>query len=289
MDAAAVEAAARSEAAIRVDETHDAVDAATAYGWAWRWTAWASWPVSPAILWVAALAVTVDVASAWLGRPEWYLGRILVSPALPLAVALVVLVGPTRLGLTRARVRAWREFLALTAAGIVLAATAYAQHVSGWREVGGVLVNAVGEEVVYRLAAFLLVGAVCARVAGREWRDTASWGDGPVIGGLVGAALVFSVLPGHVEQMTGFGNVAPFASLAILLGYATIRTGSLLPSIAVHALLDLVALAYFAGEVGAVARIAVACTLLVGLAIGLMLAGRRLGLRRRVPAVIDLR
>jgi hypothetical protein len=89
--------------------------------------------------------------------------------------------------------------------------------------------------------------------------------------------------------MTGFGNVVPFASLAALLGYTAVRTGSLLPCVAVHVLLDLIALAYFEGAIGADARLAVACTLLVGLAAGLMSAGRRLGLRRRVPAVIDLR
>jgi hypothetical protein len=281
--------AAAAEAVVRVDVTPVTRDTATAHGWAWRWTAWASWPVSPAILVVAGLTVTVDVASAWLGRPEWHLGRILVSPALPLAVALVALVGPTRLGCSRARVRAWREFLAITAGATAVAAAAYAHTVSGWREVVGVLATAVGEEVVYRVAAFLLLGALVARLAGRDWRDTASWGTGPVLAGLVGAAVVFSVLPGHVDQMTGFGNVLPFASLAILLGYAAVRTGSLLPGIAVHLLLDLVALAYFAGEVGARARLVVACTLLVGLVVGLMPAGRRLGLRRRVPAVIDLR
>jgi hypothetical protein len=262
---------------------------ATAHGWAWRWTGWASWPVSPAILWVAGAAVGIDVVSAWLGQPEWYLGRVLVSPALPLAALLVLLVGLRRLGASRAGVLAWREFLVVTGLGIVLAATTYARTVSGWREIEGVALTAFGEEVVYRLGAVLLVGAACARLAGRNWRDTAAWGAGPVAGGLVGGAVVFSLLPGHVSQMTGVGNVVPFASLAVLLGYSALRTGSLVPAVAVHILLDLVALAFFAGALDATARLVAACAVLVVLAAGLMPAGRRLGLRSRTPAVIDLR
>ena len=98
-------------------------DRAIAHGWTWQWVGWASWPVTPAVLVVAGVAVGVDVASAWLGAPDWYLGRILLSPALPLAVALVALVGPRRLGLARASLSAWREFLAVTAAGSVVAAS----------------------------------------------------------------------------------------------------------------------------------------------------------------------
>jgi hypothetical protein len=106
---------------------------------------------------------------------------------------------------------------------------------------------------------------------------------------LVGAALVFSMLPGHVEQMTGATSIVPFASLAVLLGYVALRTGSLLPGILVHVLLDVITLAYFAGELSAPARVSVAASALVALTLGFMVAGRRLGLRRRVPSVIDLR
>jgi hypothetical protein len=276
-------------AAREVAGTLTTAGTATAQGWAWRWTGWASWPVSPAILWVAGFAVGIDVVSAWLGRPERYHGRVLVSPALPLAVLLVLLVGPRRLGASRAGVLAWREFLVVTGIGMVLAATAYGLSVSGWREVEGVLLAGIGEEVVYRLGAVLLAGALCARLAGRDWRDTAAWGTGPVVGGLVGGAVVFSVLPGHVDQMTGVGNVLPFASLAVLLGYSALRTGSLVPAVVVHVLVDLVALAFFAGVLDASARLAAACAVLVVHALGLMPAGRRLGLRTRTPAVIDLR
>ena len=93
-------------------------------GWAWRWVGWASWRVTPLVLVVAAAAVVGDVVTAWLGQPEWYLGRILVSPVLPLAFVLVLLVGPGRLGCSRAALVAWREFLVV--AGAATLAMAFA-------------------------------------------------------------------------------------------------------------------------------------------------------------------
>jgi membrane protease YdiL (CAAX protease family) len=166
---------------------------------------------------------------------------------------------------------------------------AYPESVATWRDVEGVVVAVAGEELVYRLAAVVLLGALCARLAGRNWRDTSQWGSGPAIGGLVGAGIVFSLLPGHVEQMTGAANLVPFLSLGVILGYSALRTGSVIPGFLVHLAIDLAALAFFAGELSGALRVLVDVGALVGLVLGLMLAGRRLDLRRRVPAVIDLR
>jgi hypothetical protein len=62
-----------------------------------------------------------------------------------------------------------------------------------------------------------------------------------------------------------------------------------IPGFLVHLAIDLAALAFFAGELSGALRVLVDVGALVGLVLGLMLAGRRLDLRRRVPAVIDLR
>jgi hypothetical protein len=258
-------------------------------GWAWRWTGWASWPISPAALVVCALAVVVDVATSWWGEPEWYLGRISMSPALPLGLLLIALIGPRHLGFSRRSFLAWREFLLLGGPIVLVWCIAYPQSIAAWRDVEGIVVAVAGEEIVYRLAAVILVGAACARVAGRNWRDTAQWGNGPAIAGLVGGGLVFSSLPGHVQQMTGATNVVPFLSLAVLLGYVALRSGSLIPGFLVHLTIDLAALAFFAGELSSSMRVLIDVGALVGVVLGLMLAGRRLGLRRRVPRVIDLR
>jgi Type II CAAX prenyl endopeptidase Rce1-like len=276
-------------------QTHERADLTTtdehvrSTGWAWRWTGWASWPLSPAVLWVCALAVGIDVATSWWGQPEWYLGRVSLSPALPLAVLLVVLIGPRYLGFSRESLRAWRELLLLGGSVVVVWCISYPQSVAEWRDVEGVAVAVAGEELVYRLAAVVLLGAACARLAGRNWRDTADWGTGPAIGGLVGAGLVFSSLPGHVDQMTGAVNVLPFLSLAVLLGYTALRSGSVIPGFLVHLAIDLAALAFFAGALPNSLRLFVDVGALIGLELGLMLAGRRLGLRRRMPRVIDLR
>jgi len=262
---------------------------ARASGWAWRWTGWASWPISTAVLWVCAVAVVVDVGTSWWGQPEWYLGRVSMSPALPLGVVLVALIGPRHVGFSRRSFAAWREFLLLGGPLLLVWCISYPDSVAAWRDIEGIVVAVAGEELVYRLAAVILIGAACARIAGRNWRDTAEWGTGPAIGGLVGAGVVFSSLPGHVEQMTGATNVLPFLSLAVLLGYVALRSGSIIPGFLVHLTIDLAALAFFAGELPGGLRVLIDLGALVGVVLGLMLAGRRLGLRRRVPRVIDLR
>ncbi len=262
---------------------------AEATGWAWRWVGWASWPISSAVLWVCAAAVAIDVATSWWGHPDWYLGRVSLSPALPLGALLVALIGPGNLGFSRRSLRVWREFLLLGGPIVLVWCISYPQSVAAWRDVEGIVVAVAGEELVYRLAAVVLIGALCARVAGRNWRDTADWGTGPAVGGLVGAGLVFSALPGHVEQMTGATNVLPFLSLAVLLGYVALRSGSVLPGFLVHLTVDLAALSFFAGELSGTLRVLIDVGALVGLVLGLMLAGRRLDLRRRVPRIIDLR
>jgi hypothetical protein len=258
-------------------------------GWAWRWTGWASWPLSPLVLWVCATALVIDVGTSWWGEPEWYLGRVSMSPALSLGALLLVLIGPQNLGFSRRSLRAWREFLLLGGPLALVWCISYPQSVAAWRDVEGVVVAVAGEELVYRVAAVVLIGAACAKVAGRNWRDTAAWGTGPAIGGLIGAGVVFSSLPGHVEQMTGAANLVPFLSLAVLLGYVALRSGSILPGFLVHLVIDLAALAFFAGELPAALRVLIDVGALVGLVLGLMLAGRRLDLRRRTPRVIDLR
>ncbi len=277
---------------MQTDERPDHIpvdDHASSTGWAWRWTGWASWPISAAVLWVCAAAVVVDVATSWWGEPEWYLGRVSMSPALPLCAVLIALIGPRHLGFSRRSLAAWREFLMLGGSILVVWCISYPQSVAELRDVEGIVVAVAGEELVYRLAAVILIGAACARIAGRNWRDTAHWGTVPAIAGLVGAGLVFSSLPGHVDQMSGAVNVLPFVSLAVLLGYSALRSGSLIPGFLVHLTIDLAALAFFAGAMPNSLRVLVDVGALVGLELGLMLAGRRLGMRRRVPRVIDLR
>src|SRR5439155_12108804 len=124
-----------------------------------------------AVLWVCAVAMVVDVATSWWGEPEWYLGRVSMSPALPLCAVLIALIGPRQLGFSRRSLAAWREFLMIGGSVVVVWCISYPQSVAEFRDVEGIVVAVAGEELVYRLAAVILIGAACARIAGRNWRD----------------------------------------------------------------------------------------------------------------------
>ncbi len=257
--------------------------------WVTRWEGWADWPLSLPMLLLAALAVALDVATAWTGTDLGSLGRIAVSPALPLALLLVVWLGPGRVGFARPRVWAWREFALGAGVVLTLATLGYATAFGRPAEAVGLVVAALGEELIFRFAAVLVLGALAARLLGRPWRNPRDWGTAPGLLALGGAAVVFSALPGHVVQMNGPSSSVAFASLALLLGYTVLRTGTVWPAVMAHALLNLTTIATWqtAGPSGL--RLALAATVLVALVAGADVAGRRLGVRRRVPTVIDLR
>src|SRR5262249_25298407 len=145
-------------------------------------------------------------------------------------IALACLVGLRRLGLDRANIRAWREFLLVSGFALLFGVWQYSVHVHGGREALGLVVGALGEELVYRLAVLVLVGAGCAALLGRNWRNAEDWGVVPGIVALLFAGIVFTLLPGHVAQMSNTLHALPFACLGVVLGYAVLRTGALFPA-----------------------------------------------------------
>ncbi len=257
--------------------------------WALRWQGWADWSLTVPALVLAAAAVIVDVATAWTDLSLGSLGRIAVSPALPLALVLAAMLSGARRSPGPGSGQAWREFRVGVGAVLVVATLGYAVLLTRPAEAVGLVVAAIGEELVFRLAAVLVIGALCARLLGRDWRHPRQWGAMPGFVGLVAAAVVFSVLPGHVAQMTTVTRSLSFASLALLLGYTVLRTGAVWPAILVHALIDVMTLAAWQGSGLALVRLATAAGALGALVAATEVAGRRLGLRTRVPTVIDLR
>ena len=257
--------------------------------WALRWQGWADWSLTVPALLLAAVAVILDVATAWTDVSLGSLGRIAVSPALPLALGFVAILSGARRTPGRGSAHAWREFGVGVGAVLVIATLGYAVLLTRPAEAVGLVVAAVGEELVFRLAAVLVVGAVCARLLGRDWRSPRHWGAAPGFVGLGVAAVVFSLLPGHVAQMTTLTRSLSFASLALLLGYTVLRTGAVWPAIVVHALINVMTLAAWQGSGLALVRLAMAAGALGALVAATEVAGRRLGLRTRVPTVIDLR
>jgi membrane protease YdiL (CAAX protease family) len=267
----------------------DEIARATAGGrWALRWRGWADWSLSRTTIVLAAVAVALDVTTAWTGVSLGALGRIPISPALPLAAVLVARLHarrPDRSGRGRA---AWREFTVGIGVVLVLVAVGYGVALGRPVEAVGLIVAAVGEELVFRLAAVLVIGAVVAAVLGRDWAHPRRWGAGPGIVGLIGAALVFTALPGHVDQITGATTSVSFASLALVLGYTVLRTGAVWPAAAVHALLNLTTITAWNQHGLAGGRLAIGAGALLALVAAADVAGRRLGLRVRVPTVVDL-
>jgi membrane protease YdiL (CAAX protease family) len=253
----------------------------------WRWCRWTRLPLTPTILVVAALTIVVDVATAWAGISMGHLGRVPISPALPMGALLAVVVGLRRLGLDRANLVAWREFLVVSGAALLFGLLEYTVELGGSREAFGLVLAALGEELVYRLAVLILVGATCAAVLGRNWRNAEDWGVGPGIVALLAAGLVFTLLPGHVAQMSDGLHALPFACLGVVLGYAVLRTGALFPAAVVHALLNLATIAALEGEVSQGVRSLLAASALVALVLATIVAGRRLGILR--PYVVDAR
>jgi membrane protease YdiL (CAAX protease family) len=279
-----VEVATRAE----VDGVDEVTRATEGGRWALRWRGWADWSLSRPTIVLAAVAVALDVTTAWTDVSLGALGRIPISPALPLALVLVVWLQARRPGRSGPGRAAWREFA--VGIGVVLAVCAVGYGVALGRpvEAVGLIVAAVGEELVFRLAAVLVIGAAVAAVLGRDWAHPRRWGAGPGILGLVGAALVFTALPGHVNQITGATTSASFASLSLVLGYTVLRTGTVWPAAAVHALLNLTTITAWNQHGLADVRLAIGAGALLALVAAADVAGRRLGLQVRVPTVVDL-
>jgi hypothetical protein len=251
----------------------------------WKWLRWTRWPLNRVIVGVAAATVAFDVVTAWQGVQLGHLGFVPVSPTLPLELVLVVLLGWRRLGLDRTNLAAWHEFLAVGTAAMLFGVIQYSRHIGGFAEAMGLVLAALDEEIVYRLAVLILVGAVVAKLSGRNWRNAEDWGAGPGLAAIVASGLVFTVLPGHLAQISDAMHALPFACLGIVLGYAMLRTGALLPAVVVHALLNLATIATFEGDMDPAVRSILAAALLLSLVLGTIVAGRRLGLFRQVPAV----
>lgn len=255
----------------------------------WHWRSWTRWPLSAPVVLLALVTVIVDVGTAWLDLSLGQLGRVPISPAFPLGVALAFAVGLRRLGLDPANRNAWREFLIVSSVALVYAGYSYSVHIGGTAEAIGLVVAALSEELVYRLAVLLVVGTLVAKLTGHPWRNSEEWGAVAGISALIAGGVIFTLLPGHVAQMSGALTALPFASLGVVLGYAVLRTGALLPAVVVHAFLNIATIAVLAGEVSVEMRTALALSALIALVSGTIVAGLRLGMLRKVPASLDLR
>ncbi|HEY8216744.1 MAG TPA: CPBP family intramembrane glutamic endopeptidase [Acidimicrobiia bacterium] len=249
----------------------------------WVWRRWTRWPLTPAILLVAAGVIGLDVVAAWRDWALGHLGPVAMSPALPLGLVLAWMIGWGRLGLDRENLRAWREFLVVMGTVLVVGAWAWVSTLGKISEVFALVLGALDEELVYRLAVLMVIGAGCAALLGRSWRNPENWGLGPGVVAMFGSGLVFALLPGHVAQMHDALGVVPFMSLGVVLAYAVLRTGALFPAVVVHASLNQVTIYAYHAAVPEAWRIAFSACALVALVAGTVVAGLRLGMLEPVP------
>ena len=206
------------------------------------------------------------------------------------------MVGWRRLGLDRANLAAWREFLLIAGAALLFGVWQYSLHIGGFAEAMGLVLAALDEELVYRLAVLILVGATCAKLAGRNWRNAEDWGVGPGVVAILASGVVFTLLPGHVAQMSDTLHALPFACLGMVLGYAVLRTGALFPATLSSSTRccstwrrsrPRSACAVSRSPIGVAGNEApsLSAAALIALVVGTVVAGRRLGIFRLVPVV----
>ncbi len=204
---------------------------------------------------VGALATALVEAASLLGvLPTVTLGRVVLSPSLLPALALLVMLGRRAFGRPRATGAAGPFWLA-AAGGVVLGSVLMVRSGHG-PDVIAVLLSALAEELVYRFAvpavatAILLAWLVPARPAR--------------VAGFALAGLWFVLLPGHRAQMDDVASTLAFLAFAALAAAVVYRSGSLLAAAATHAVLNLLTILAFEGALGGPARgVLVGCLLVL--------------------------
>jgi membrane protease YdiL (CAAX protease family) len=246
-------------------------------GAARRWTGWTDRTCSPTVVLLAAVVVATGCLAVWadlLWRPWGGPGLTL---ALPSAVLVVSLLGWERVCRAARELRVWWESLAVLGALLLATGAVFVAGPGTTFELAALGIGALEEELVFRFAAPLALGGLTAWTLGRPPGDVRAWGDGPRAVAVVGAAAVFTAMPGHLEQMSSPLHALPFAALAMLLTYTVLRTGAVVPGVAAHALLNIATVAYLQGSIPRGLWSALVVAGLGTYAWGADRAGRRLG------------
>jgi hypothetical protein len=199
------------------------------------------------LLAVAVLATgSLAVWAGLLWRP---LGGPGLTLALPSALFVLTLLGWARARRAARDLLVWWEALAVLVALLLAAGAVLVAGTATPLDFVALGVGALEEELVFRFAAPLALGGLTAWALGRAPGDVRAWGNGPRTVAVIGAALAFTVMPGHLEQMATPLHAVPFAALAMLLTYTVLRTGAIVPGVAVHALLNVATVAYLEGTI----------------------------------------
>jgi len=233
------------------------------------------------ILVAALVTMLVEIAGLMDALPRIDLGRLVISPSIFPAFFVVGLLGRRIVG--RARdINAAAVYWLTAGAGLFLSMILLDRegHLLDWF---AIVIAALDEEIVYRFAVPAIVAAVLVvfRVQSRPSR----------VIGLAVAAVWFVLLPGHRAQWHTPADVLPFVAFAALSALVVYRSGSILATAATHAVMNMLTIIAFGGDMSRPARSVTTGVLLV-----LLVSGYGFVRPRRVEqppegdeTVIDLR
>ena len=117
------------------------------------------------------------------------------------------------------------------------------------------LVAATNEEVVFRFAVPLVITSalMVIRFPGQPAR---------VVGYVVGGAW-WVLLPGHLAQVDGLGNLLTYVAFAVISALVVARSRALIPMSVAHCVLNIITVAALRGDIGPAGRGALSLCLLV--------------------------
>jgi hypothetical protein len=196
------------------------------------------------VLVAALVAGLVEIGGLVEVIPRLHLGRLVLSPSFLPALVVAGLLGRRIVG--RARdVDAAAMYWVTALAGVCLSMVLLDRE-GDLLDALAILVAALDEEIVFRFAVPALVAAVLVvlHVPSRPAR----------VSGLVVGAAWFVLLPGHRVQWHTVADVLPFIAFAALAAIVVYRSGSILATAATHAVMNMLTIISFGGDMTRLAR-----------------------------------
>jgi hypothetical protein len=230
---------------------------------------------------ITSLVVVLSEIAGLMGLlPTVDLGRMTMPASVFPGAVLLAILGHRAFGRALRR-EAVDPFWASALAGIAFGAVMLL-HAGHLIDAPAMLMAAVGEEVVYRLAVPAVVAAILI-----SWRVPVKPAR---ITGFALAAVWFVLLPGHRMQMHDAAQVLPFIAFAALAAVVAYRSGSILATGAVHTVMNMLTALVLGGEIGRISRSVASACLLMLLVSAYGLVRNRPGVDEEpVGLVIDLR
>jgi Type II CAAX prenyl endopeptidase Rce1-like len=237
---------------------------------------------------VVVIAVVIGFLYDYAFPAHWWVDRLPIPVSVIPSIALLVVlarrngrpVDPTSpladfLDMRLGAWRRWREYYVVMTVGLVVAAMYYARIMGSSTEPWALLANALVEEAQFRYSIPIVIAAAALIVGvGR----TAA-----VAIGLGISSVMFAAMPGHLEQMTTWLDIAPFLAFAVLTSMVAVRTRSLLPCVLSHTLVNICTLPVSLSIAPPAVRLAGVVVGLIGLVVSAEIANQRRAAEGQTP------